>query len=363
MVGHTHEAVDRFFSFINRALTNAGNTFTVDEMNTLIHNYLKDGTTMEVVDLEFVADWKKWIAGCSADLHDHTGKGSAHHWKMERDVAGGPVLLRSKHFSSDEQWGPRDGLQMVASVPCGEVEAAEYLQLGGEDSATYMKRLTKTFKHLEENFTLSPMQRQWWQEFLETEAKGEIPAQFTNASKFKMKFPERNDVQQNAVQQSAVQQQSAPGGAGLQSPLSAASFVNAERLNELAVDSFVLVKNQNRTEPLLFGRVSSIDVQKSTFSMQYYSRADNSGTDIDGSFSPMFFRDPGQKKAKKWMIDASMGSLMVFDIVTKRPTKKTGVLKLSKSAKVEVSASIQQHQSLGLLGSAEDNDHSADKDI
>ena len=59
MVGHTHEAVDRFFSYISRALTHAENTMTGDALNALIENYLEDGTTMKVDELDWVGDWNR----------------------------------------------------------------------------------------------------------------------------------------------------------------------------------------------------------------------------------------------------------------------------------------------------------------
>jgi hypothetical protein len=86
MVGHTHEAVDRYFSYINRALTGLGNTMTTDEMEKVVKEYLADGKTMDVHDLEYVADWKDWSkGGCSEEMHDHTGKGSALHFRFQRD--------------------------------------------------------------------------------------------------------------------------------------------------------------------------------------------------------------------------------------------------------------------------------------
>jgi len=87
MVGHTHEAVDRFFSFINRCLTNNSKVMTPEEMSDLLSDYMRTGQLIEMHDLEYVADWKKWMSGCNEDLHDHTAKGSAHHWGFKRTTA------------------------------------------------------------------------------------------------------------------------------------------------------------------------------------------------------------------------------------------------------------------------------------
>ena len=56
MVGHTHEAVDRYFSFSNRCMRSHSRVITVEDFKSLIHNYLVDGIVMEVEELEFVAN-------------------------------------------------------------------------------------------------------------------------------------------------------------------------------------------------------------------------------------------------------------------------------------------------------------------
>ena len=113
MVGHTHEAVDRQFSFINRCMKKMGNVMTSPDMKQALLGYMKDGTPIRCDDLHFVGDWKKWLEGHHHQLHDHTNKGSALHWQFQRDATPvsdgeGPVLLRYKHLCNDEQWAPQE---------------------------------------------------------------------------------------------------------------------------------------------------------------------------------------------------------------------------------------------------------------
>ena len=86
MVGQIPEAVDRYFSFSNRCMRNNSKVITVANFKSLIQNNLVDGMVMEMEELEFVADRKAWMSGCAHNLHDHTGKGSQHHWRFEREM-------------------------------------------------------------------------------------------------------------------------------------------------------------------------------------------------------------------------------------------------------------------------------------
>ena len=51
MVGQIPEAVDRYFSFINRCMRSNSKVITVEDFKSLIHNYLVDGIVMEVEEL------------------------------------------------------------------------------------------------------------------------------------------------------------------------------------------------------------------------------------------------------------------------------------------------------------------------
>ena len=119
---------------------------TPEHLHAILLDYLNSGKQIECHDLEFVADWKKWMSGCNDELHDHTGKGSAHHFRFQRDAKDEPVMLRMKHLVSDEQWFPRKGIQLVKNsgwrsgcrevFSPGEVATDLVPETTGEDSGS-----------------------------------------------------------------------------------------------------------------------------------------------------------------------------------------------------------------------------------
>ena len=369
MVGHTHEAVDRYFSFINRALTGLGNTMTTDEMENVVREYLADGTQMQVDDLEYVSDWKSWSKGCSEEMHDHTGKGSALHWRFQRDEAGGPVLLRTKHLVSDEQWVPRDGIELVKSVPTGQPLAAPYKKLGGAEHKKYQARLATTVRKLEENEYLDEVQLAWWQKVLEEETctcagdkknkcTESVPHQYTNESESRQVFPRRNveadEFEQRraaaeAIQSSLSQADREKFGESQRKETYIGTRMLRRRRNDRAADiekidqgSFVMCRNSTKEEPLIFGIVQEVMLAERKFIMQYYSRSDMSGFVISGSFHPCLVAAAKKKRAKrgqaakkqqtqKWIGEVGFESVFCFDLQT-TGKRASGSLRLTQSA-------------------------------
>ena len=123
-------------------------------------------------ELEFVADRKAWMSGCVHDLQDHTGKGSPHHWRFERDAGDSDrsVKMRTKQLVIDECRIPRLGIELIKSIPTEERPSAEeYLPLGRDEPVKYLKKLEKTCNLLEEYKSAIPEQLEWWPEFITLE--------------------------------------------------------------------------------------------------------------------------------------------------------------------------------------------------
>jgi len=347
MVGHTHEAVDRYFSYINKCLTEYGDTITGKDMFSRIRNYLKTDETLEAHDLDFVADWTKWMEGCDDVLHDHTGKGSALHWRFERDTADGPVLLRQKHLSTDELWIPREGIKTILRVPTGVPMPDEYRPLGGSDSFNYLARLRKTIQRLDDNrFLQDSAQREWWKELLDAEEKLDVPHKYTADSDTRLVFPTRSQDDSIEGLRLAEEERRAPVGITdvdrerFGSTQRKEAYVgksqSRKKRNDHAANpelmnkgSFVMLLGEDKEEPFLFGIVTEVDVESMTFKMQYCGRDDNSSLDLRQTFTPLFKK--GQtSRAKKtasaspWIAEFNFDNIMLFDINTsQRKTART----------------------------------------
>ena len=355
MVGHTHEAVDRFFSFINRCLKKNATVMTPEHLHTILLEYLTSGVKIECHDLEFVADWKKWMSGCKEELHDHTGKGSAHHFRFQRDTKDGAVLLRMKHLVSDEHWFPRKGIQLVKKVPDGEPDAAMYFPLGRLQPDLYLKRLEKTVELLKKHEYVDAVQLAWWTDFLKQQkdflTTKEVPKQYTNESEFRMKFPTRKDGEGVGDVRGEVEEVERPGklteqdrrdfGVVQRKEAYTGKIMTRRNRNDRAADaelslfvgSFVMLRNNKKDEPLLFGKVVNVMRETKMFLVWYYSRPDMTGYKIDGALTPIWNGDKGKKsKMTKWIGEAHFSSILNFDLKTTKPSKGWGVVKLTKAA-------------------------------
>ena len=384
MVGHTHEAVDRFFSFINRCLKNNSTVMTPVQLAALVGSCLDSGQVIDVLDLEFVADWKKWMHGCSEELHDHTGKGSPHHFRFRRDAEDQPVLLRMKHLVSDEQWFPRAGVELVKKVPDGDPDAAPYFPLGRLQPISYLKRLEKTVFLLEKHHYLDDEQLVWWTNFLKKQKEftttGIVPKQYTNDSEFRMKFPTREDVgderrtlQEEEERPSTLTEQDRRdfGAVQRKEPYSG-KIMSRGRRNDRAADaelslgvgSFVMLRNNKKDEPLLFGKVVEVMKEEKKFKVWYYSRTDMTGYKIDGPMTPILIGEKGKKsKTTKWIGEADFSSLLNFDLATTRPSKGWGVVKLTKAALKRAQEAIEECGDFSLGFADDENDAESGDDL
>ena len=390
MVGHTHEAVDRYFSFINKCLTEYGDSITGKEMLERIRNYLKTGEVLETEELEYVADWTKWMKGCDDIIHDHTGKGSALHWKFERDVPGGPVLLRQKHLVSDQLWIPKDGLAVIKSVPAGIPDAAEYKPLGGSESTMYLKRLRRTVVLLEEaGLFANDDQRKWWNDLVESEATQLIPVRYTNESEFRMSFPIRGANECLESIRNAEEARSAPVeiseadrfrfGAVQRKESYLGKLQtrkkrndHAANLEQVSKDSFVMLQGEDKNEPLLFGIVLEVNVEAKTFKMQYCGREDNSDMDLSQSFKLLYTagRTTGNTKRKKtsavpWIQEFHFDVILLFDISHSKRRNVRSTFQITQSGLERCNDAIKNLDSLGNDDhQSEDNneDHDSEDD-
>jgi hypothetical protein len=384
MVGHTHEAVDRYFAFINRQLTKLGNVMTADELAECIKHCVLDGREFRVDGIDWVGDWKEWMKGCHEPLHDHTGKGSALHWRFQRDEEGGPVLLRTKHLVSDELWIPREGLQLVNKVPTGLPEAAGYFPLGRENSTTYIRRLTKTVSLLESNHFVDDVQLAWWKKTLREETMKEVPAQYNTESEKRQSFPTRNETEDadaaRRLADAAFSSQLTEndrrnfGQVQFKEPYTGKSQSRTKRScraanqEEMVISSFIMVRGADPKEPLMFGKVVKLYARERRCDIHYYSRTDETGCDVSGRFTPRFTGTPHAKgtkgkKGKRGKTTKHIGpvdwdSIMCFDIETKKVTK-TGLLSLSKRG---IEMCREQIEELGDFGDeGDDGDQSSEE--
>ena len=330
MVGHTHEAVDRFFSYISRLLKARGSTMTTQELHEAISSYLNE-IHIEVLDLEFVADWKQWIAGCSEEIHDHTGKGSALHWRFKRDTAGGPVLMRTKHLHSDAFWLPEEGVQLVLKDPVGNPVAAHYYPLGRNDP-TYFDKLRKTIRLCDEFGFLNEVQLKWWQDFFAEEEKDEIPEKYLDGSPFAQRFPVREigeqqlrlDEEHRSItlrdedRRQFGEAQRKQVYTGRSQPRKRRNEINAS-FEDLSVGSIVMLKG-TKEEPLYFGKVTEVSQENRTVKLHYYGREDNSKCDISGKFTAMYTGTRARRGKKgethKWIGVHGFDSILCFDLAT-----------------------------------------------
>ena len=354
MVGHTHEAVDRFFSFINRCLKKNATVMTPEHLHAILLDYLNSGEQIECHDLEFVADWKKWMSGCNDELHDHTGKGSAHHFRFQRDAKDEPVMLRMKHLVSDEQWFPRKGIQLVKKVPVGDPVAAKYFPLGRLQPISYLKRLEKTVDLLKKHNYVDDEQLAWWTNFLKQQTDflttKEVPKQYTNESEFRMKFPTRKDGEGVGDVRGEVEEAERPGklteqdrrnfGAVQRKEAYSGKRMTRRKRNDRAADaelslfvgSFVMLRNNKNEEPLLFGKVMDVMRETKMFKIWYYSRLDMTGCKIDGPLTPIWIGEKGNKSKTRWIGEGHFSNIINFDLTTTKPSKRWGVVKLTKAA-------------------------------
>ena len=387
MVGHTHEAVDRYFSFINRCMRSNSKVITVEDFKSLIHNYLVDGIVMEVEELEFVADWKAWIRGCAHDLHDHTGKGSPHHWRFERDAgdSDGSVKMRTKQLVTDECWIPRLGIELIKSVPTEERPSAEeYLPLGRDEPVKYLKKLEKTLHLLEEYKSATPEQLEWWSEFIKLERTRATPSNFMNGSEQHLSFPVRaagvDPIEGGARREGEIRSVdlSNEDRAYFGQPQHKEPYVgtrqsrkarndHAANVESLSAPSFVMINTDNTKEPLAFGMVTEVSVPDKMFTVQYYSRKDMSGYDVGGVFTPMLDREKGKTKGKVFPFTdrLSFDVLLLWDILCCKSCNKSGGFRLTERGKYRIAQCLQDRGHLGneLHESAEEEAASSDGDF
>lgn len=356
LVGHTHEAVDRFFRYINQALSNAEFIVTVSQMFDVAIQSLNSShgefVNFDVEELRFVADWKSWSKGCIGDLHDHSLKGSPHHFQFKRDTEDGPVLMRTKYLSTDPSWIPAAGLQIVLDDPVGDPKAAPYHFLGRMESDKYLDRLEKTKAKLKTFDFLTDESETWWNEIISQNRSGIVPARFTDSSEYALKFPardfhrtcerdEREEEERSSILTDNIRRQF--GYVQPKEPYIGKRQSRAKRkehgatLEDVDIGSFVMVKGASKKEPLFFGKVTKMLKETQEFELHYYGRADMSGYDVSGPFTPLYYGDRkgkrGQKPlTRKWLGIAPLTSVLCFDIGTKKASKQ-GVLKLSKSGR------------------------------
>ena len=378
MVGHTHEAVDRFFSFMNRCLKDNSTVMTPVEMHALLSEYMSTGEKIECRDLEFVADWKSWMNGCFEPLHDHTAKGSAHHWRFQRDAEDQPVVLRMKHHVSDEQWFPLDGLQLIKKDPEGTPNPAQYYPLGRMEPEKYITRLSKTVELLQKYDYVDAEQLAWWQKFLtdqkEFNKSGKVPEQYSESSAFRMDFPVRGDLD---VSEARAREESTKSvdlteadrrrfGAVQQKEAYTGKLQSRKRRNDRAADaeldlsegSFAMLLNDVPEEPLLFGKVTEVDREHKVFKIWYYGRSDITGYKIDGSFTPLYNGLRGKKqKTTPWIGEAHFDTILNFDIQTKKASKKQKLVKITKRGQDSCLEAIQNCHQLRLQADEDPSDH------
>jgi len=226
-----------------------------------------------------------------------------------------------------------------------------------------LKRLTKTVSLLEEHDYVDEKQLAWWKNFLKEETEFTIskvvPTQYTADSEFKMKFPKRSDgdvaVARAEVERSAprvelteadrrsfgkVQVKEAYIGKRMSRTRRNDRAADAEL--ELTVDSFVMLRNNDKEEPLLFGKVTSIDREKKQFDLWYYGRADQSGYSITGRFTPIWVGLPGKgQKSSKWIGTANFDTILNFDINLTKATGKGKAVSITKKGQASCLAAIE----------------------
>ena len=166
-VGHTHEAVDRFFFWINRNITKKGDLFSTPELLACIQDCNHD-VFIKIEELLEVANWKDWLKPACVQLHNHTGKGSMHHWKWSRDVEGGPVMLRYR-YNCTEEWVPLEGLSFLKQDSIPDIKDLKALKLIPLEPAM-MKDISKLESRLSDVFDLTPEVTEWWRGFVQRAA-------------------------------------------------------------------------------------------------------------------------------------------------------------------------------------------------
>ena len=333
MVGHTHEAVDRFFSFIARCLRNKKEVMTTDEMIAFVTEYLVDGKTMAFEELDFVGDWKDWMKGCNEDLHDHTRQGSAHHWKFERQTEEGEVLLQYKHLHTDD-WAPRQkGLNLVKKIPdvTKKPQPAPYRHFSEQKG--YLQGLRTTSKLLLESDLLDEKAEQWWTDIILEKSLDEVPSKYQFDSSTNLGFPMRVDCDSGSDRE-----EEEPDFAYSEAEMRKFGFhPNKEpytgkvqlrvRRNDYGVNvgehlgkgSMVMLLSADVDEPLVFGLVTKLLEPKKTFEMQYVGRKlkgkriHNGHAELNATYEPLL-DNPSGKQLVKYCGVHNVNEVLLFDI-------------------------------------------------
>lgn len=378
MVGHTHEAVDRFFSFINRCLKNKTYTMTTEEMIEFVTHYLAEGTVMEFNDLEFVADWKTWCNGCYEEVHDHTGKGSPLHFKFARDEEDGDVVMRYRHLC-DEDWVPRSGLEIIRKDPEDVRPQPANYKFFSENEG-YLKGLQKTVVKLKATDFLDERSRAWWENLLKEKALDVVPKQYLYDSKFNVKFPKLADGQPGARSSVAdrdeeseelrehdyTEKEMEDFGFSRRKEPYVGKYESRKKRNqhgcnvaeELKLGSFTMLRSRDKTEPLLFGFVTEI-LEGKKFVMHYCLRKIGkedlplTSLDISCKFYKVFQRNG--KKASPWVGTHHSDEVLLFDIDC-CGLSKTGLFNVTKRGQKRMIESIDDLGNLGASDSSSGSD-------
>jgi hypothetical protein len=364
MVGHTHEAVDRFFSFINRCLKHKTFTMTTEEMIEFVTQYLVDGRVMEFEDLKYVGDWKKWSEGCGVDLHDHTGKGSPLHFRFARDEEDGDVLMRYKHLHN-EQWTPAGGMDIIVKDPEDVLpQPAQYKPFSEQEG--YLKGLARTYKKLQAAGFLNEISSSWWKNLLEEKGTDVVPYWFRYESPCNKMFPKKSDGALVLGSGEAVAEQSdglvdytekemEDFGFSKKKEVYSGKYQNRKKRNdhgcnvgeEMAVGSFVMVKSDDKAEPLLFGFVTKVHGATRTFELHYCGRKTgakdvvSSSMDVNCAYYRIYNKSKKSKRGEAWVGDASVDSVLMFDILTNKATSMTSTFKLPKKSHTRMMEAIE----------------------
>lgn len=118
-VGHTHLDLDQRFSVVGPVIASAEELETpTDFANRISYQYQPlAGHSLHVEVMESIRDWKLWLTNFSEDISGHTGKTSAHSFKLIRYKNLDPSWLELKCQNIDERGDPQadDRLLLVKS--------------------------------------------------------------------------------------------------------------------------------------------------------------------------------------------------------------------------------------------------------
>ena len=113
MKGHTHEDVDRMFSFMRMLLLHKSAMTIEDFLKLLQEAYSQQQPTVDIEELKFVWGWKTWLRQYSLKLTHHT---QYHAFRFSRGPDG-KVMMQVKMSSLDSSWST--GVELVLVEPPG----------------------------------------------------------------------------------------------------------------------------------------------------------------------------------------------------------------------------------------------------